>query len=302
MKLHILYRSYGGDNAKPRPPFYSKALALKSLLAAQERSGVDTEILFLNDGPVPRDCLDLMTGAGEVIPIRGGSNRRSHRRALRVPRQRGWSASDLVWFSEDDYLYAPDSMQSLVAAAGALPAVDYFCLYASDRFAPTATRRRPAVLAQHRSSGDADAVLANGRRWYGTVSTTSTFGCRVGAIREDQWLHRLCSYSGGSWDHTTCLSYQGYQPFPWRRLFASNHHPEYGEHLEPDAQSGSASVNFAAGIAALWAIRSAINLAALTRRPGRRRLLFAPDPEAATHMEEPYLAPGSCWSEIARNV
>ena len=34
--LRILYRHYGGDNTKPRPAYYSKMLALTSLLRAAE--------------------------------------------------------------------------------------------------------------------------------------------------------------------------------------------------------------------------------------------------------------------------
>jgi len=50
------------------------------------------------------------------------------------------------------------------------------------------------------------------------VSTTSTFGVRLGVLREDRTLLRLVPYSGGSWDHTTCLTVQGRQPFAWSDL------------------------------------------------------------------------------------
>ena len=51
MRLRIIYRSYGGENMKDRPPYYGKTLALQSLLRAAE--AVDADILFMNDGPHP---------------------------------------------------------------------------------------------------------------------------------------------------------------------------------------------------------------------------------------------------------
>jgi hypothetical protein len=69
--LHVVYRSYGGENAKSRPPFYSKLLALASLLCALEEADGAIEVLFINDGPVPIDRLELMRSKGEVVQLPG---------------------------------------------------------------------------------------------------------------------------------------------------------------------------------------------------------------------------------------
>ena len=55
--LHVVYRSYGGENAKGRPPYYSKLLALTSMVRAAELAGEHVHLVFLNDGTIPADRL-----------------------------------------------------------------------------------------------------------------------------------------------------------------------------------------------------------------------------------------------------
>jgi hypothetical protein len=158
VRLHIVYRSVGSENRKDRPDFYDKSVALASLLRAVDNVDIDTELVFVNDGPVPAERLAMMADAGEVLGVRCGSNRSSYRWALRLPRQRGWPSNDLVWFSEDDYLYTAASLRTLVRAADELAAADYFTLYASMCFDPAATRRSPVISVRTRSQGDPEAV------------------------------------------------------------------------------------------------------------------------------------------------
>jgi hypothetical protein len=104
MKLYVVCRSVGSENNKRRPAFYSKTLALASLLRAVENVDGPTELVFANDGPIPAERVRMMADAGEVLPVRCGSNRSSYRLMIKLPTARGWAADDLVWFSEDDYL------------------------------------------------------------------------------------------------------------------------------------------------------------------------------------------------------
>lgn len=74
----------------------------------------------------------LMTGLHVVHRSYGGENSkiRSFLAALGAPARRGWSACDVVWFSEDDYLNPPTAFSQLARAADPTPDGDYFGLYA----------------------------------------------------------------------------------------------------------------------------------------------------------------------------
>ncbi len=231
MRLYVVCRSVGQENAKNRPDFYGKTLSLASLLRSVENVGIPTRLVFANDGPIPPERLAMMSATGEVLPIRCGSNRASYRLVLRLPVARGWDPDDLVWFAEDDYLYTAGALAAVVAAAEKIPQADYFTLYSRLRFDPGATRRRPAFSPLDRSDGDPDAVEIGNVRWYRAVSSTSTFGAWVHTLTADQRLLRSVPFVGGAFDHATCLAYQGYRPFPLHALGGEPLEP--GEHSAP---------------------------------------------------------------------
>src|SRR5688500_11105973 len=124
--LHVIYRSYGGENRKGRPDFYSKHLTLASLVRAfRELRPGGADLTFLNDGPIPAHLLPLMEHAGEVVNRPHMGLRASVRAALTLPADRSWAPDDLVWFAEDDYLYLPQALTDLVAAAALFPNAEY---------------------------------------------------------------------------------------------------------------------------------------------------------------------------------
>ncbi len=290
MILRILYRSVGSENAKNRPAFYSKRLALASLLRAVEKVEIPTRIVFVNDGPMPADRLSMMAEAGEVVPVTCGSNRASYRHVLRMPRLRRWAADDLVWLAEDDYLYTENSLSALVSAATARPDVEYFTLYGTSRLAATSTRRRPQVTDD--GSIHEHAPMIEGVTWARTATTTSTFGLRVGTLVEDELLLRSIPFVGGAFDRATCLTLQGFQPF---RL------PELGG--EPPLVAPSTAAARIARRAALTGLRATLNAVALARPERRRRTLLVPAPSLATHMElGAALVPGHDWPVEADGV
>lgn len=289
MKLHVVYRSIGTENEKNRPPFYDKRLALGSLLRAAENSGVPIELVFLNDGPLPRERLELMRSAGEVMQAVCGSNRASVRRALTLPRERAWNVDDLVWFAEDDYLYTTHALAAVVEAARALGDADYFALYKGRRFAANATRLSP-FIRQEVGDGQ-DTVLVGRSRWYRAVSTTSTFGCRVRTALADEWLLRHVPFGGGGFDHATCLTLQGYRPFGLHELGGTT----------LSSQEASAAKRVVRRLA-LTTIRLTLDAVALSRPTRARRTFVAAEPELATHMEIGQLAPDTDWAAEAASV
>ena len=116
--LHLIYRSYGGENRKGRPAFYSKRLALASCIRAfqalEAHEPGSAELIFLNDGPIADDLVEMMERSGEVLARPHRGLRASVRASLDLPAARGWAPDDLVWFAEDDYLYKPRALVDLV--------------------------------------------------------------------------------------------------------------------------------------------------------------------------------------------
>ncbi len=273
VRLHVVYRSHGGENAKGRPDWYDKRVGLESFCRAVEhvrtqRPDTDPEVLFLNDGPIPADRLELMRAWGDPVTIDGGSNRRSYLTALGLPRRRGWAADDVLLLAEDDYLWRPEALTALVDAARdpRHARADYFAPY-----------------------GDEVPDTGLPVRWARVESTTSTFAGRVGALREDERLLWLCALSGGNFDYASCLTLQGRRRFTLREIV---------EHHDPAA--GTPAWKSALRRGYLTGMRVAVDVRSL-RRPSRRRVLLGAEPALATHMETGWIVPGP-WERIASEL
>lgn len=102
MAIHIVYRSPGRENTKPRPSFYTKRLALASFIRAVDRCHEVGSVLFVNDGPLPRGTLEMMGSAGEVLDRTGLNLTRSYREAIALPVTRGWPERRGVHLSPAD--------------------------------------------------------------------------------------------------------------------------------------------------------------------------------------------------------
>jgi len=287
MAVRLLFRSYGGENMKGRPDFYSKLVGLLSFLRAAEEVGGTP--VYMNDGPIPPDRLRVMEATGEVIQLSGLGMRGSYITGLRYAAHR-WDDDDLVWFSEDDYLYRPEALRRLRDAATAIPEVEYFALYASLPSKPVEPEGYPLV---RRPSGWRDLApwSVDDQLWVRVYSTASTFGARVGELREDLGIFRFCMvpHRRSYRDTDTLLLVQGFEPYGYADLV---------RHL-----TGRAPGSPKDRIRGVWLapFRMATNLRA-HRRAERRRLLLASDPCLVTHMETEWLAPGTDWPAVARET
>lgn len=288
--LHIVYRSYGGENQKGRPSYYSKLLALESTIRAfEELPKGAAELIFLNDGPIPGDRLRVMEASGEIIARANLGMRGSIRAGMALPAQRRWKPGDLVWFAEDDYLYLPQAFGDLLKAAELFPQAAYFGLYAQigDRLPngnPTDETRVPA------SWRESEVTLVNGHPWRRGLSTTSTFGARVKPLLEDRRMMDMAMESGGAFDHTTCLMYQGHMPYP---MFALTE-PLRSTKDAKDWLRRAAISTVRAGLNGYQAMRKVTGSSI--------RLLVAPEPALSTHLETAYLASGNDWEAVARST
>jgi hypothetical protein len=271
-RLRIVYRSCGVDNGKQRPAYYSKELALASVLRSVAAMDPAPTLSFVNDGEIPATRLSVMEGHGEVTSVRGGSNRTSYRAMIAREAARAGSGDELLWFAEDDYLYHPDSLPSLVAAAAAIPHADYFAMYGWKCLDTSTSRLRPTQRSQPGAAADPHAVVVGGRTWFRAMKTTSTFGVRRAALRQDAGLLRSVPFTGGAWDTTTCLTLQGYLPFTGRELLA-------------DLLPGRA-VPATGWPRAITRGISRVGICAAALRPSsRRRQFYGVDPGLVLHMD-----------------
>ncbi|RBY87387.1 hypothetical protein [Blastococcus sp. TF02A-26] len=284
MRLQVLYRTHPGSNTKSRPSWFDRRAAWESLtasLAAVEHSAVTVVV----DGGLPRELVEAIGREHRQVTVRGGRASTSFRCALAVGREISRTAPDdtLVWFAEDDYLYRPDAMPSLVAAVGALPDVDYFTLFTPDDSAWHASH--PSQPDHRVPALPGGPVHAGGHRWQRIAKTTSTFGVRARALRSDRWLLDLGSRVGAPFDTATWHALQRLRPFPWRHLLSD---------LDP-----AASRRGTAKVVAKPAMRAVLNTAGLVSRP---RVLVAPVDDLAVHMEVEHLSGGTDWAALARQV
>jgi hypothetical protein len=287
MRLHVLYRSYGGENAKGRPPYYDKRLSLVSFL--RSAGGVpDVDITFLNDGPIPADRLEVMQASGaRIVPIDAHGMRPSYRAALRHAIDSDWADDDLVYLLEDDYMHVPDGLARLDQAMRALPEVSYLLTYGS-------TWTHPVIPVEHleetRPVGWRPGVPTevDGQTWRPTFAPTSTYAARVGALRQDYRiiLQAHLPYRHHYLDLELGFVWQGYEPYKWPAIARGAVGLTTGGVKEK--LRGIAEAPF----------KVAFNLRS-HRRPGRRRLLYVAEPNLAVHMESAFLSPGVDWEAIA---
>lgn len=288
--LRLVYRSYGGENWKNRPHWYSKRLCLVSFLRAVQQAqgdGVDLEVVFVNDGPVPDDLLDLMRPVGRVLELPKVGMRRSYLFGLQLPQRLGWAAEDVVWFSEDDYLYCADAFVHLARAAKAMPEVSYFALYGT----PHSERPEGRRAITPRGWSDDLEVVVEGRRWKRLLSIASTFGGRAGAVTADLPVFKFCMapHKNMYRDHDTCVVMQGYEPH------------SYGDQLRKLALLGGGSVKDRVRDGALAPFLIATNLRS-HRRADNRRIYMTTTPNLATHAEDGQFPAGVDWLALATDV
>jgi hypothetical protein len=290
MTLHLVYRSYGGENFKRRPFYYSKMLALISFVRAA--TGVKgAELLFLNDGPIPDDKLAVMRRYGRVAQTgeEAKGMRASYRAALDLVTTESWTDDDVVCYVEDDYLFMAGALIALTEAVAGLPEASYFSLYGT-----LADYDDPLERIEHAVPRDWKAQpdrRVGDRVWFNRASITSTFAARVGILREDLPIFIQCIppfLPRRILDHETCLLYQGFVPFHGRELF-------FG--LPGDFKLGLRGVVRGA---VLVPFRIALNLRA--HRQQTPHLLYTVTPNLATHMEHPVISPDRDWFAVAEEV
>lgn len=289
-RIHLVLRSYGGENDKNRPPYYSKLLTLTSFIRAAQRLP-EAEVLFLNDGPVPDMHRDLMERYGTVVEIPDGpiGLRGSYLRGITLPQHNpGWDDDDIVSLNEDDYLFCPDAFVLLAEAADQLPEVSYFSVYGAkpDYDSPSV---RADLALPHGWHAAPDRTV-NGRTWFNQPGITSTFSARAGALRRDEVVFRHCMipFRHRFLDHESCLIYQGFVPYRGLDLLTG---------LPGDFVPGVRGV-----VRTLFLVpfRIALDVHAMVRR--ERHLLYCLSPNQATHLDMPMISPDRDWAAEARTL
>ena len=268
--IHLIYRLYAGSNTKSRPSFFAKDNCFRSFLRASSQLG-SADLHLLVDGTLPDDFRALAHSADASIhflPSGQSGMRGSYRHALRMTWGSPWPDDDVVYFSEDDYLYRLDAFVELRTFARSAPEIDYFTLQAAHPqhsyfTAPAGWHPEPPVSVGPIS-------------WHNVPSTTSSFGARLGRLRRDRvifgagmrpYRHRLL-------DHETCLTYQGCPPYTAKTTVWGTAGGRLPERLVKNVLMAP--------------FRTHMQILALRRRADPA-LLYAPLPELSSHLEFPFV-------------
>ena len=290
MRLHVLYRSYGGENRKGRPPYYSKHVSLLSFLRSLENApGLD--VSFINNGPIPADRLELMQATGaRILQIDKPAMRPSYRFALNYAMKSDWADDDVVYLVEDDYLHLPEALAVLDKSVRALPEISYFLTYGSTWTHPLHSAEHLAVLKPRRWRPGVPTEV-DGQTWRPAYAATSTYAVRVGALRQDYRiiLQGHLPYRHHYLDLEMGLAWQGYEPYRWGNI---------AKEAVGLAEGGVREKIRAVGGAPF---KVAFNLRS-HRRTDRRRLLYAAVPNLATHVEQDWTSPGRDWAALAEET
>ena len=163
----------------------------------------------------------------------------------------------------------------------------YFALYASTPRHPAAGPGLAFIAPPNWTA--APDVLVGRQRWVNVPSTTSSFGARLGVLRQDLGILRqgMIPYPNRLLDHETCLVYQGRFPYSPSEIVRG-----------PENTRFRKGWRAAAANSVLAPFRLAFNARALTRRRNPH-LLYAADSNLACHLESSFLSPGVDWTEIA---
>ena len=269
---HVIFRSYVGDNQKQRPSFYSKYLCTASLARAVDMADGPIDLLVLQDGPDRHSSVQLLIDVGarvEEIPKRGNAG--SYLSAIGRAVDSAWSDDDVVYFSEDDYLYTESAMSVLREFTLHVPEADFVTLYDHPDQTSRARRSRRRV-----------EIVSPRHYWRSSTSTCMSFGARVGALREERRAFEAAGKRG---------------PYPldhpmWLALEAGG----VGllvQPLVPRLAGRRASLG-------RYAIQLMEAVGRLRRRP--YRLLVTPVPSVGTHSEIGVLAPAVDWDDTAHRV
>ena len=143
---------------KDRPAYFDHHVALLSFLRSIEPCRDAVRVHFLNDGEIQRERLGLMLNRGEVIDAGGVGNCSSHRAALSLAERLDTGGEDVVYFSEDDYIYLTDAFSQLLAAASEFRQVNSSALVSADDRAAGRSSRRYAGPALGRDQQRHDDV------------------------------------------------------------------------------------------------------------------------------------------------
>lgn len=220
MTFHLVYRLYPGENAKRRPTFHSKLLCLRSAVQSLVRVPGARLLLLVDADELPSAFAALLPSdlPVERLFLGGIGNGPTYQRQLELLEE--LPPEDVVYLSEDDYLYRPEAFPRLVGAVEALPEVDYFGLYDHpDRYERT-DDARPAARRQ--------VWYAEDSHWRWAESTCMSFGARVATLEADRALHRGFVVAGDNYSNplTRWRNYddrgmwrklQGVGRYRWRR-------------------------------------------------------------------------------------
>lgn len=274
-RLLVVLRATASTNEKNRPEWFDKERCIRSIRDAADHLralGGEVHLLCLPDesgGALPAPIASAVADWDEVVPIRGGSARRSWKAMLAVLHERyPTTPFDTVYLVEDDHLHERTALEALASRPGGF-----------------------SLLYSHQPDGssftaDGRAARFGRHEWREARSGVSSFAMGRGEYLRSRRVLRVMSNANQSWDHLT-----------WQVLRG------------PRALTGAFVLEaFAADFGhRAWHPRTVYNV--LWRLVGfvwarlrRGEEPWAVIPNLATHAETENLSPGVDWAAVSDGV
>ena len=185
--MKLFYRISDHSYKKPKLPGTDKERCLMNFCSVFQDFIFKSEpdLMVIADR-CDRKTSKLLLDAGLPVTFTDAGNAGSFRAAMDLALAS--PDDETVYFCEDDYLHlhvCPDLIKEISALT------DYFTLY-----------DHPDKYTAAYEGGETSKVIRTASsHWRFTKSTCMTFGCRVGALREDQEVWQTHTSGDHPWDH-----------------------------------------------------------------------------------------------------
>jgi len=281
--LAIVVRTTARKNSKPRPAWFDKVACACSLKAAVQQLRVPVSVDIVVDEHFPEGTGEIYRGFAAIHGTKAGNNRRSLLAAIDVARRRAADGAELILLCEDDYLFLPNALTTLLEAHAEYPQA-YIAPYVPDD--REWHRKHPSQPLTPPKEASRIAISSSGR-FRSITHTTSTFAVPGDVLARDHTVMRTVAYVGAPIAHATCATLQGIAPFDLRFVL----------HDLNLTKSPRAWLNATVRVV----MRVIANIAARWMKP-RSRMFIAPAIDVATHVESGYLTPGKNWRQVSEQA
>lgn len=272
-ELQIIYRLSPPRNHAVRPSWFSQDACLKSLLQSVQfakNKNFSVRLVAVVDGDVDVSVWRLLECFNDVVSVQVHGNSRAFRVALHEAVK---GLSEFTLLAEDDYMWRPESIYTLVQTLAALPPNIFLSPYCH----PIGERSDLSDVKRHRRRD----FTVHGSSFHTVSRTTMTFATRTENLNRTFHLWWLASYGA-----STKAGYVFWALCEGRFFFLF----------------GNAAFRDWSRVLNKESVRSLFDVVRRRLFPSERMILVQPNDSLATHVHIPYISGLTAWDALAAQV